>query len=557
MGFESLHLHPQDKRTPQRVLLSLSRMPGTILAPVRGRCDPRRPRCSTGARRIPWSLRIRRRFAGTCRYASRRLVRGRIPPDVTSINRLPVTVRGGGCSSRTPRTVIARVYQRRWRDYDRFMRMFAAKATQTRASRVTTAEMPLRLRPLLASSRPDERAVADGGAFSRGAATSAAASATLMSGIQAKLEISQPDDPSELEADRVADQVLDTTEGRPSITSRLAEVQRLCAECEEEQTEGRNRSTGARVEASLTGGAPLPDETRGFFESRFGFDFSRVRVHADERATAAAGAVQAHAFTKGRDIVFGAGRYSPSTPTGQRLLAHELTHVIQQGAGGSRATEDTARLSKGRPSISRLLDEGRGTGDEEDIDGRIQRLAITRNFFSSGTCGQRRVRWIFSLTAPAPEDGYIVQQVGRFEIGGSCPAVSGPPGPLAPFWEAWFVQKGKTNEHLHAAMGFTDESARPSAPSSAGTQISAGTIKFFKKSITGDLGTDGIPPAGGANPGWGPGNAPPSGALPSTLTMPSWWGNSHEGPMTREARSVWDCCDADPAKHTNSVTATP
>ena len=65
-------------------------------------------------------------------------------------------------------------------------------------------------------------------------------------------------------------------------------------------------------------------------ESRFGHDFSRVRVHTDARATDSALAVNAQAYTVGRDVVFGVGEYAPGAHTGKSLLAHELTHVVQQ-----------------------------------------------------------------------------------------------------------------------------------------------------------------------------------------------------------------------------------
>jgi hypothetical protein len=78
------------------------------------------------------------------------------------------------------------------------------------------------------------------------------------------------------------------------------------------------------------GGAPLPESSRAFFESRFGHDFAAVRIHSDDRSARLAHSVDARAFTLGRDIVFGAGEYSPRTGEGARLLAHELTHVAQQ-----------------------------------------------------------------------------------------------------------------------------------------------------------------------------------------------------------------------------------
>jgi hypothetical protein len=80
-------------------------------------------------------------------------------------------------------------------------------------------------------------------------------------------------------------------------------------------------------------GQALDAQTRAFMESRFGHDFSRVHVHSDEQAAESAQAVNALAYTVGRDMVFGAGQYSPQTFSGQRLLAHELTHTLQQQAG--------------------------------------------------------------------------------------------------------------------------------------------------------------------------------------------------------------------------------
>ena len=81
-------------------------------------------------------------------------------------------------------------------------------------------------------------------------------------------------------------------------------------------------------------GHSLDRSTRAFMEPRFGRDFSNVRVHSDERAGASAQAVDALAYTVGRDIVFGSDRYRPNTGDGRRLIAHELTHVVQQGESG-------------------------------------------------------------------------------------------------------------------------------------------------------------------------------------------------------------------------------
>jgi len=70
--------------------------------------------------------------------------------------------------------------------------------------------------------------------------------------------------------------------------------------------------------------------TQQFMESRFGQDFGQVRIHTDGRAAESASAIQARAYTSGRDVVFGEGEYQPSSESGRRLLAHELAHVGQQ-----------------------------------------------------------------------------------------------------------------------------------------------------------------------------------------------------------------------------------
>jgi hypothetical protein len=85
------------------------------------------------------------------------------------------------------------------------------------------------------------------------------------------------------------------------------------------------------------GGKPLDLATRTLMETRFGHDFGQVRVHTDTRAVAAAHAVRAMAFTIGRDVIFGAAQYAPTTLEGQRLLAHELAHVVQQEGAQQRA----------------------------------------------------------------------------------------------------------------------------------------------------------------------------------------------------------------------------
>lgn len=86
-------------------------------------------------------------------------------------------------------------------------------------------------------------------------------------------------------------------------------------------------------EVLRSSGRPLDSATRAFFEPRFGYDFSGVRVHSDNHAAESARAVNALAFTVGQNVVFGSGQFAPSTNAGRQLLAHELTHVVQQTSG--------------------------------------------------------------------------------------------------------------------------------------------------------------------------------------------------------------------------------
>ena len=89
-------------------------------------------------------------------------------------------------------------------------------------------------------------------------------------------------------------------------------------------------SVAANIHAMNGGGRTLSNSTRAFFEPRFGADLRNVRVHTDSRAAETAKSINARAFTVGKDIAFGAGQYEPDSQGGQRLLAHELTHVVQQ-----------------------------------------------------------------------------------------------------------------------------------------------------------------------------------------------------------------------------------
>jgi hypothetical protein len=125
-------------------------------------------------------------------------------------------------------------------------------------------------------------------------------------------------------------------------------------------------------------GQPLDAASRAFMEPRFGYDFSRVRVHSDSRAAKSAEAVNAQAYTVGSNIVFGANQGGPGNVSHQRLLAHELAHVVQQGgrqAGGSlqvAPANDSAEGAADR-AADQALSGGRASNSTK-AEGRLQRM---------------------------------------------------------------------------------------------------------------------------------------------------------------------------------------
>ncbi|MGF6227954.1 hypothetical protein QFZ27_001909 [Inquilinus ginsengisoli] len=175
-------------------------------------------------------------------------------------------------------------------------------------------------------------------------------------GVQTKLKVSQPGDPYELEADQIAEGVVSGAgaasalpaitplvqreEAQPEDDDRLATLQRQAAEDLDQDVQAKVAVGAAPAGGALSrsdlggaGGAPLPGEARNFFEPRFGRDLGHVRIHDGGTAASLARDVRARAFTYGADIYFGQGQYDPVSTEGRRLLAHELTHTVQQGAG--------------------------------------------------------------------------------------------------------------------------------------------------------------------------------------------------------------------------------
>jgi hypothetical protein len=230
--------------------------------------------------------------------------------------------------------------------------------------------------------------------------------------VQPKLEVSQPEDPQEKEADAVADQVMRMSEPSPAAApaagkeeekekvsrkiyvsisrragpggfagpaseedggpgmkvqakplsdGRIAHVMRSARGPPGAQATSNAPSFEQSLSSTKGSGIPLPDDSRQFMESRIGADFSGVRVHTGSGAESLSSSINAQAFTHGNDIYFNSGKYSPHSAGGNLLLAHELTHTIQQGASPAKphsaAAKSIQRKASG-PAIQRQEAQG-------------------------------------------------------------------------------------------------------------------------------------------------------------------------------------------------------
>jgi len=219
--------------------------------------------------------------------------------------------------------------------------------------------------------------------------------------IQAKLNVGAVDDPLEHEADRIADQVMHMPAPGLAPTAVSPQISRKCAACEEEEEKLQKKEAGT-AEASLSEapasvhealrspGQPLDGATRSYFEPRFGRDFSSVRVHSGPAAAQSARDVNAHAYTVGHNIAFDSGRFAPGSQEGRRLIAHELSHVLQQ-SGGAMAIQraptpgTAAHNSAGPPVIIRIDAYWRSKSATATLsNGNKVPLTLTKNELEPG-----------------------------------------------------------------------------------------------------------------------------------------------------------------------------
>jgi hypothetical protein len=208
--------------------------------------------------------------------------------------------------------------------------------------------------------------------------------------VQPKLTIGPVDDVYEQEADRVAEQVMRMPEPNIQLeagcsscvdldeelirtkpfgvqVTPLVQLQEELGVASEYPVQGKRLPTKSppvtsglqkQIQSLRGGGQPLPASTRAFFEPRLGYDFSQVGIHSDARAIESARSIKALAYTVGNDIVFASGRYEQATAKDRRLLAHELTHTVQQGRGDVPLIQRAMQPGSGASPVNWRRDDG-------------------------------------------------------------------------------------------------------------------------------------------------------------------------------------------------------
>src|SRR5688572_3530223 len=204
--------------------------------------------------------------------------------------------------------------------------------------------------------------------------------------LQAKPTVNEPGDHHEQEADRVAERVMRMPDSNLRLQRKCGcggstAPSGSCAECASDagriqrETTPENNSSGQRAPAIVHDvlrlpGQPLDQSTRAFFESRMGHDFGGVRVHTDAEAARSARAVNAVAYTVGRDVVFGEGQFAPGTSTGRHLLAHELSHVVQQRQQ-NQLDSKSLRIGPANDSFERQAEQHATSSDTSHADASL------------------------------------------------------------------------------------------------------------------------------------------------------------------------------------------
>jgi hypothetical protein len=259
--------------------------------------------------------------------------------------------------------------------------------------------------------------------------------------LQRKLMIGATNDPLEHEADRVADRAVRMPASAIAVTAAPAQVSRQCASCAEEDklqkkpaaSQGGGDAPPIVHEVLRSPGEPLDAGTRADMEPRFGHDFGQVRIHRDAAAARSARAIDAKAYAAGPHLVFGADQFRPASGAGRELIAHELAHVVQQGAAAPSAVwrqgDDDVQAnvdsSVADPDVDTEEADGEDGGgmDQSQDDQAPEELGTGKkkqpiktpakkvNVCSAGDCPQGKQKKVIhgdcSPSGPADESNFI------------------------------------------------------------------------------------------------------------------------------------------------------
>jgi hypothetical protein len=300
-----------------------------------------------------------------------------------------------------------------------------------------------------------------------------------------------------------------------------------CAECRKKRLQ--RRSTGQAKASTVppivhdvlrSPGQPLDANTRDFMEPRFGHYFSQVRVHTDSQAAESARAVGALAYTVGQHVVFETGQFRPDSLEGQKLLAHELAHTVQQ-----------EHLSAGRPYVvapvndplereALFAESGHSRAITGQSDVKLHRqpvppptsvpaLTYTTQGPTQYQCGDFSwpVKWQLN-GATERTNGFIVQKVKTELLTESCFNV--PDHKFEVWWEAWQVKNGRIMSGTSDRESMGDELKVTGTMGSKGSTSMTGAAKFMEN-YTEPLG-------------WG--RLKSAGPLPATDKPPAGWSES-------------------------------
>lgn len=216
--------------------------------------------------------------------------------------------------------------------------------------------------------------------------------------IQPKLKISQPDDPYEKEADRVANQIMRMSNSNV-ISNPESQIHSKCSSCNRGEGESKihrkfhssseletSEQTANEINSSI--GRPLDESTKSFMEPRFGYDFSDVKIHDNPKANRLSGEIGARAFTTNNNIFIGENE----SVSDKRLLAHELVHVIQQNSAVTNTLNKSSNLlKKNYPHIEGTINKKIIQRDPVAIAGLG--LAVASSIAAAAPYGNSGYRW--------------------------------------------------------------------------------------------------------------------------------------------------------------------